>query len=111
MRPHPAHRPPPPRPARPPKPRPHAATPARAADQAAKLERRRRIKHLRRRRRDLLQDITIALLLAVLGLILTPGLGILAVIEIPVALALIGSLILERKLRNRRAAQLPKKRR
>jgi len=46
----------------------------------------------------------------VLALILTPGLGVLAVIEVPIALALIGSVLVERKVRSRRVARLRRKR-
>jgi hypothetical protein len=71
------------------------------AERAAMLERRRRISHFRRRRRDLLGDAVVAIVLMVLALILTPGLGVLAIIEIPVALALIGTVIAERRIRKR----------
>jgi hypothetical protein len=71
------------------------------ADRAAMLERRRRISHFRRRRRDLLGDTALAILLLVLALILTPGLGVLAMIEIPVALALVGTVVGERRIRKR----------
>jgi hypothetical protein len=65
------------------------------------LERRRRISHFRRRRRDLLVDSALAIVLMVLALILTPGLGVLAIIEIPVALALVGTVVGERRIRKR----------
>jgi hypothetical protein len=66
------------------------------------LERRRRTSHFRRRRRDLLADAALAIVLMVLALILTPGLGVLAIIEILVALALIGTMLGERRIRKRR---------
>ena len=75
-------------------------------DRAATLERRRRISHFRRRRRDLLGDAVLAVVLVVLALILTPGLGVLAVIEIPVALALAGTVVGERRIRKRRPGVL-----
>jgi hypothetical protein len=68
------------------------------------LERRRRIRHFRRRRRDLIVDAALAIVLMVLALILTPGLGVLAIIEIPVALALIGTVLAERRIRKRERA-------
>jgi hypothetical protein len=71
-------------------------------DRAATLERRRRISHFRLRRRDLLGDAALAIVLMVLALILTPGLGVLAIIEIPVALALVGTVVGERRIRKRR---------
>jgi hypothetical protein len=94
-----AHRPAPPRPSHP-QPRPASARPL-TVDRAAMLERRRRISHFRRRRRDLLGDAALAIVLMVLALILTPGLGVLAIIEIPVALALIGTILGERRIRKR----------
>jgi hypothetical protein len=42
----------------------------------------------------------------VFALIVTSGLGVLVLIELPVALALIGSLVVERRLRKRRLARL-----
>jgi hypothetical protein len=54
-------------------------------------ERRRRERHFRRRRRDLLEDTGIALLLAIILVSVTAGLGVLALLELPVVLALLGS--------------------
>jgi len=76
-----------------------------AAPPAIRLERRRRITHLRRRRRDLLVDVVIAIVLMGLGLMLTPGLGVLAIVEVPLALALVGTMIAERRFRRRRRAE------
>jgi Sec-independent protein secretion pathway component TatC len=67
-----------------------------------RIERRRRLVHLRRRRRDLLEDSVAAIVLMIFALIITPGLGVLALIEVPVALALIGSIFAERRFRRRR---------
>jgi Sec-independent protein secretion pathway component TatC len=58
--------------------------------------------HYRRRRRDLLEDFGAALVLMIFAIILTPGLGMLALLEIPVALVVIGSVIAERRMRKRR---------
>ena len=71
-------------------------------DRAARLERRRRVLHLRRRRRDLLEDSVAALVLMIVAVIITPGLGMLAILEVPVALALIGTVVAERRIRRRR---------
>jgi uncharacterized membrane protein len=71
-------------------------------ERAARAERRRRERHFARRRRDLLEDVALALLLTIFALILTAGLGVIALIEIPVAGAAIGSVVLERWVRRRR---------
>ncbi|MDQ6778357.1 MAG: hypothetical protein M3071_19535 [Actinomycetota bacterium] len=71
-------------------------------ERAARIERRRRVMHFRRRRRDLLEDCGVALVLMIFAIILTPGLGMLALLEIPVALAVIGSVVAERRIRQRR---------
>jgi Na+-translocating ferredoxin:NAD+ oxidoreductase RnfD subunit len=72
------------------------------ADRATRTERRRREQHLRRRRRDLLEDVAIAILLTIVALIWTAGLGVIALIAVPIAGALIGSFLVERALRKRR---------
>jgi hypothetical protein len=71
-------------------------------ERAARIERRRRVVHFRRRRRDLLEDCGAALVLMIFAIILTPGLGMLALLEIPVGLAVIGSVVWERRRRKRR---------
>lgn len=43
-----------------------------------------------------------AIVLMIFALVITPGLGVLALVEVPVALALIGSIFAERRFRNRR---------
>jgi hypothetical protein len=86
--------------------RTHPASTARAA--AAGAERRRRERHLRRRRRDPLEDVALGLLLTIIALILTAGLGVIALIEIPVAGAVIGSFVLERRARKRRQPDRPR---
>jgi hypothetical protein len=78
--------------------------PPRLSGRAVRGERVRRERHLRRRRRDLLEDVAIAFVLMVVALIATPGLGVVAIIAVPVALVLIGTVIAERRLRRRRQA-------
>jgi hypothetical protein len=73
-------------------------------DRAVRIERRRRLTHLRRRRRDLLEDVVGAIVLMILALIVTPGLGVLALIEVPLALGLIATVLAERRWRKRRLA-------
>jgi hypothetical protein len=70
--------------------------------QNARLERRWRERHLRRRRRDLLADVAIAIVLMIVILIWTAGLGVIALIEIPVGGLIIGSFVFERRMRRRR---------
>jgi hypothetical protein len=74
------------------------ATPARTRRNpaAADLDRRRRSQHFARRRRDLLEDAVAAFLITLLAITLTAGLGVIALIEIPVSLALVGSHLLGR---------------
>lgn len=74
---------------------------------ARRAERRRRERHFRRRRRDLLEDATAALVVAILLLTVTSGLGVLALLEIPLAAILIGSSVLERRARRRRSLHGP----
>ena len=69
---------------------------------SARAARRRRQRHLRLLRRDLLGDVVAAVVLTILMLSVTAGLGALALAEIPVAGAVIGSFILERRTRRRR---------
>ena len=97
-----------PRPA-PRRPRPHlealpGAGRLEEIDRAARVERRRRLNHLRRRRRDLLEDCGAAVILMILALIITPGLGMLAILEVPVAMVLLATVLVERRRRRRRLA-------
>lgn len=71
---------------------------------ARAAERRRRQRHFRRRRRDLLEDVALALLLTIVLISVTAGLGVLLLLEAPLAAAVIGSFVLERRLRRARAA-------
>jgi hypothetical protein len=66
-------------------------------------ERRRRERHFRRRRRDLLEDTSMALLLSIIFVTVTAGLGVLALLELPVVVALVGSGQAGRLLGARRA--------
>ena len=69
---------------------------------AATIERRRRQRHFARRRRDLLEDCVVAAVLAILIVSVTAGLGVVALMEIPLGAALIGSFVAERVIRRRR---------
>jgi hypothetical protein len=64
-------------------------------------ERRRRERHLRLLRRDLLIDSVAALVVMAVLLIETAGLGVIALLEIPVGAAVIGSFLAERWWRRR----------
>jgi hypothetical protein len=56
----------------------------------------------------LLEDVTVAFLLTITALVLTAGLGVIALIEIPVAGAVTGSFVLERRARKRRQRDEPR---
>jgi Flp pilus assembly protein TadB len=78
------------------------AAPARRPARArANAERRRRQRHFARRRRDLLEDTALALLLTVVLLTVTAGLGVIALLEIPMAIVLIASIVIPRVRRRR----------
>jgi hypothetical protein len=79
--------------------RPGARAQARAW---ANAERRRRQRHFARRRRDLLEDAGIALLLTLTLLVLTAGLGVVALLELPMAGILAASVVIPRIRRHRR---------
>jgi hypothetical protein len=68
----------------------------------ATIERRRCERHLRRRRRDLLEDLAGAVLLMALALVFTAGLGVIALLDIVVVGVLVGSVVVGRWLRARR---------
>jgi hypothetical protein len=72
------------------------------------MERIRRERHLRRLRRDLLVDVGCALVLTIVTLIITAGLGVVALLEVPVAGAIIASFFLERAARKRRDRARPR---
>lgn len=71
------------------------------------LDRRRRSQHFARLRRDLLEDTAAALLVVLLTITFTSGLGVIAVIELPLALALIVSYLLERRTHRRHGRPRP----
>jgi hypothetical protein len=64
---------------------PRAADQGRGADRARAIERRRRERHFQRRRRDLLEDTALALLITVVLISITAGLGVLTLIILPAA--------------------------
>lgn len=73
----------------------------RPAAHARRIERRRRELHLRRLRRDLLEDVALAILLMIVTLLMTAGLGVIALLEIPTGAVVLGSFMLERRYRSR----------
>jgi hypothetical protein len=85
----------------------HTPAPARRARRATAeaADRRRRERHRQRLRRDLLEDFGLALMLTVAALIVTAGLGVIALLEVPVIGAVIASFGLERRLRARRGRE------
>jgi Flp pilus assembly protein TadB len=95
------------------RPQPDEHSPVQAQEQARarlRAQRRRRQRHFARRRRDLLEDMGFALILTVLLAIFTAGLGVIALLEIPLGAALVASVLVPR-VRRRRAAQAPGRRR
>jgi hypothetical protein len=73
-------------------------------------ERRRREQHFRRRRRDLLADAVLALLLAIVLMSLTAGLGILLLMVLPVGAGLVAYRVIQRRLARRVAVPQPRPR-
>jgi hypothetical protein len=65
-------------------------------------ERRRRERHFRRRRLDLLQDAGLALVVTIVLISQTAGLGVLALLMVPLAGVLVGSCIAVRARHHRR---------
>lgn len=63
------------------------------------LERGRRRRHFARRRRDLLEDAVAAFVLTILTITITAGLGVIALFEVPAALLLSVSYVLDRRAR------------
>ena len=70
-------------------------------------DRQQRSQHFARRRRDLLEDTAAALLLTLLTITLTAGLGAILLLELPVALALITSHLLDRRRHRRHSRPRP----
>ncbi|HWF52998.1 MAG TPA: hypothetical protein VG223_00150 [Solirubrobacteraceae bacterium] len=78
-----------------PRPAPRHRTPGRrGASSRARL--------IRRRRTDLRQDVALAAVVALVALTVTAGLAVIVLISLPVAAALLGSIVLERRFRRRR---------
>jgi hypothetical protein len=98
---------PPERPRAPRRPPPSARPAADPARRARAAERRRRERHFRHRRRDLLQDTGVALAITILLIAATAGLGVLALLMIPLAGGLIGSSVGGRVRRRRRRSGGP----
>jgi Flp pilus assembly protein TadB len=70
----------------------------------ARVERRRRERHFARRRRDLLEDVGVAFVLTLILITATAGLGVIALLELPLSAALVASVLIPRVRRRRRAA-------
>jgi hypothetical protein len=81
---------------------PPARDARRRLDHAVRIDRRRRLQHLQRLRRDFLMDALVAIVLVIFALSMTSGLGVMAILEVPVALALIASAVVDRRRRRRR---------
>jgi hypothetical protein len=82
--------------------RPAPHRPAQSRPPAAlATERRRRERHYRLRRRDLLEDVGAGLLVTVLLLMLTAGLGVLALLDLVLLGLLVAAGALERRRRRR----------
>jgi hypothetical protein len=81
-------------------PAPHrpAPSPPRLSGAQA-TERRRREQHYRLRRRDLLEDLGAGLLVTILLLMLTAGLGVLALLDLALLALLVASGVVERRRR------------
>ena len=83
---------------------PAAGARRREIDREAARERRRREQRYTERRRDLRFDVVAGLAVALVALIMAPGLGIVALVSIPVALTLVASVVAEWRVRRRRRA-------
>jgi hypothetical protein len=86
--------------------RAQGAEPARRQTRAS-AERRRRQRHFARRRRDLLEDTALALLVTVVLLTVTAGLGVIALLEIPMAITLFATILIPRVRRHRQGVRTP----
>jgi hypothetical protein len=64
---------------------------------AARLELRRRRRHLQQLRRDLLVDVLAAIALMIFVLVVTAGLGVVALLELPVGAVVVGSYVVGRR--------------
>jgi Flp pilus assembly protein TadB len=87
--------------------------PAQAQIQArarARAERRRRQRHFARRRRDLLEDVALAFVVTLILISFTAGLGVIALLELPLAAGLLATVLVPR-VRRRRATRSERARR
>jgi hypothetical protein len=73
------------------------------------LDRRRCSQHFARLRRDLLEDTAAALLLTLLAVTFTAGVGVIALIELPLALVLGVSYLLDRRRHRRLSRPRPQR--
>lgn len=80
------------------RPAPHRQAPSRPPRVLA-ADRRRRERHYRLRRRDLLEDLGAGLLVTVLLLMVTAGLGVLALLDLALLVLLVVSGVVERRRR------------
>jgi hypothetical protein len=74
-----------------------------AARRRVSAERRRRQRHFARRRRDLTEDGAVALVISLALIVLTAGLGVLALFMMLLATLIAGSVIVPRAIARRRA--------
>jgi hypothetical protein len=74
-----------------------------AARRRVSAERRRRQRHFARRRRDLIEDGAVALVISLALLVMTAGLGVLALFMMLLATLIAGSVIVPRAIRRHRA--------
>jgi hypothetical protein len=72
-----------------------------------RVQRRQRTRHIRRRRRDLLFDAMVAVVLTVVLMINAPGLGVVAILDVAIAMALLGWIIVEQSLNAVRRRRRP----
>ncbi|MBV9465305.1 MAG: hypothetical protein JO206_08985 [Solirubrobacterales bacterium] len=75
---------------------------SRSQARAGGITRRRRQQHLRRLRRDFLTDAAVAVVLAIIALTMSAGLGVVAMLEVPVAGLVLATVITERRVRRKR---------
>ena len=73
------------------------------------LDRRRRSQHFASRRRDLLEDTAAALLVTLLTVTFTAGLGVIALIELLLALAVIVTYLLDHRRHRWRGRSRPQR--
>ena len=84
-----------------------AAPPREERRSSARMEQRRRRRHLQQLRRDFAADVIAAFVLTIFLLVMTAGLGVVALLELLAATGLIASVVIERRRRRRRAGPGP----